>query len=203
MNDHQDQDHDDKRPSLGAALLDSLIGPRRPAEVTVAEDRSDAGAGIIHPTGADDDKPSDRRPTATPTSIDTAGPSGLPADPLNVKVREVVRVKPEGHVPTREVPPETWTLRVIGLTADRPVMIAPANPERVRLLIASLDSATGVAILLAPDPEPLTYTPPGTYWPLVAGQTLELHHTAAVYARTYTGTCDVAVSTELRESERT
>ncbi len=149
------------------------------------------------PTGADDDKPSDRRPTAAPTSIDTAGPSGLPADPLNVKVREVVKVKAEGHVPTREVPADTWTLQVVSLTADRAVCIAPANPDRLKVRIANLDGGGGV-VVLGTDPDVLTAsTPPGAFWPLGLGGSAEYEHTAAIYARSYTGTVQAAISTEL------
>lgn len=203
MSPHDDDHHQDQRPPSPLDFLRALTKPAQSRDVKIAEDRSDAGAGIIHPTGADDDKPSDRRPTAAPTNYDP-NPSGRPDDPLSVKmIPDVLKVKPEGHVPTREVPADTWTLQVLSLTADRVQMIAPENVDRVSVEIFNTDGAGGI-ILLGDDPDVLlASTPPGRYFPLTQGSSVIFHHTAAIFARSYTGTVAGVLSTELRQSDRT
>lgn len=206
MSIHDDDDQQQKPatvPGLGlGALLRSLTTPHQSTEVKVAEDRSDAGAGIIHPTGADDDKPSDRRPTATPTNYDP-NPSGRPDDPVSVKVPAIVRVKAEGHVPTREVPPDTWTLQTLTITADRVVCVAPANVDRVSVELINIDGAGGV-IFVGNDPDVLgASSPPAAFLPLTNGSPLRFGHTESIYAVALSGTPAVCISTELRQSERT
>lgn len=171
---------------------------KKPEEVKVLEERSDAGAGIIHPTGADDDAPMDRRPTAAPTSIDTAGPTGRPGDPLAVKTVDVVRVAHEGRVATREQQAETFVVQRITVN-DEPQRISGANPHRTSITLMEL---SGNSVFIAPTRELCTLS---TAFPISGSlNPITWHHTDEVWCISATvGTPrTVAVLAEYRQLDR-